>query len=191
MTLAVKKFTLKPIGQFTRVTLKPETGTVLKLTGTLVYLPTKQEHDEFGTKFSLGIRFEEDDMKQFEKALENIAKGVHEMIGIHPTIKDFHSEGMVFFKLPVNGEHSKFTCTTVPNITPRKLEHSSVQTDEEITIEFTPSGWVQRTSDDEAKCGISCKIKKIQFGPRVTKKAKKAVEKVEDEDELVSFWIVN
>lgn len=187
MTLAVKKFTLKSVGKFTRITLKPDSGATLKLNGTLVYLPTKQDHDEYGTKFSMGVRFEEDDMEQFDKALENISKTVHDMIGVHPIIKDFHSEGMVFFKLPVNGEHSKFTCTMTPNITPRKLEHSSVQTDEEVSIEFTPAGWVQRTNDEEAKCGISCKIKKIQFGPRPTKKTKKTLEKNEDEDELVSL----
>ena len=189
MVLTIKPFQIKSMGKFSRIILKKQGASTMKLTGTLTFVPTKQDHDEYGTKFSFGVRFEESDMEEFDQCLETLSQQIKTKLGFEPTTKDFHNDGVIFFKIPVNGEHSKFTCVISPSITPRKLDHSSIQTDEDVMIEFSPSAWVQQVDEESAKCGISCKIKKIQFGPRPMKKKKtKSDDKDEDDEELVSYF---
>lgn len=185
--LTVPNFKVKPVGSYTRITLKPST---IKLTGTLVYVPSKQTHDEFGTKYSIGVRFEETEMEQFDKAIEAIAENVAKQVGQEPERKDFHSDGTIFFKLPTNPEQSKFTSQMTPSITPRKLEHSLIQTDEEVSVEFSATGWVQHMADI-LKVGVNPKVKKVHFGAKPPAKKRKKVEETTDEDELVRHLLMD
>ncbi len=45
-------------------------GYLLCLTGSLIYGPIKQEHDEFGTKFVVGIAFPEEELECLDKSLK-------------------------------------------------------------------------------------------------------------------------
>jgi len=145
----------------------------LKLSGTLFMLPTKNEHEEYGTSFKVGVEFDEGDMIVFETILDKM----QEVIGDDSyECKPSHTDGSIFFKLGTNKSLSEFSFESNVPIKPGKLHNDKLEQHMQITLDLLVSGWYLKKKgvDGEKKFGLTYKIRKIIFGAekRPSKKRK-------------------
>jgi hypothetical protein len=133
-------------------------------------LPSKNEHDEYGTSFKIGVECDGEDMLVFENLME---KMYDEVDDDEYQPKQPHEDGSIFFKLPTNKALSEFTFESNVPIKPSKLTHNSLEQFMPVTLDLLVSGWYLRKKDVK-KFGLTLKIKKIAFGgeKRASKKRK-------------------
>jgi hypothetical protein len=191
ITVTSPKFTSKSQFSPCRVLLDGKALKV-KLTGNLFMLPAKNEHEDYGISFKMGVEFEEDDMVVFDKVLEEMLKKVGDD---EFAMKPCHEDGNIFFKLGTNRAMSEFTFESNVAIRPGKLVNEKLEQHMQVTLELTVSGWyLKKKDEDEKKFGLTFKIRKICFGQEkvkhVSKKRKTggggSGEKEEDEVSIIS-----
>jgi hypothetical protein len=147
-------------------------------------LPTKNEHEDYGISFKIGVEFDEDDMVVFDKVLEKmLAKCEDDSFAMKPC----HEDGTIFFKLGTNRALSEFTFDSNLAIRPGKLGHDKLEQHMQVTLEIAVSGWyLNKKEEDEKKFGLTFKIRKITFGQEKSKPVVKKRKTEEDEVSLTS-----
>lgn len=171
------KFTSKSVFSQARVTLdgKPLR---MKLQGHLFMLPQKQEHDEYGVRYSMGCEFNEDDLTVLECVFDKIKDHVDDdFCG-----KEVHNEGAIFFKLPTNKAQSEFDFENNLGLKPMKLQNEKMERQMLVTIDLIVNGWYK---SDSKQFGVSYKFKKVHFGAekKVVKRKRVDDEDIEIKDE--------
>jgi len=158
----------------------------LKLNGTLFMLPTKNEHDDYGTSFKMGVECDGGDMTIFENIME---KMYDELDDDQYDPKQPHDDGSIFFKLPTNKALSEFTFESNVPIKPGKLHNDRLEQFMPVTLDLLVSGWYLRKNENGVKdengkqvkkFGLTYKIRKITFGGEKARSKKRKT----DEDEV-------
>lgn len=147
----------------------------LKLTGTIFMLPAKNEHEEYGTSFKIGVEFDEGDMIVFETILDKMLEVVNDE---SYECKPSHTDGSIFFKLGTNKALSEFSFESNVPIKPGKLQNEKLEQHMQITMDLLVSGWYLKKKgvDGEKKFGLTYKIRKINFGGEKVRSKKRKVE---------------
>lgn len=176
--VSAPKFTSKSDFAQSRVTLDGKALKV-KLVGEIFMLPSKNEHEDYGTSFKMGCEFDEGDMIVFETVLDKMLEEVDASFKVKPS----HEEGKIFFKLPTNKNMSEFTFDSNVPIKPGKLGHDKLDQHMPFYIELIVGGWYLKKLEmgEERKFGLKFTIKKIHFGEE-----KKIVKKRKVEEDEVS-----
>ena len=155
----------------------------VKLTGTLFMLPAKNEHDDYGTSFKMGVEFDEGDMIVFDTILEKMMEVVDDE---SYSVKPGHDDGNIFFKLPTNKALSEFTFESNVAIKPGKLGSDKLDQFMPVTIDLIVSGWyLKKRDEDVKKYGLTYKIRKVCFGNEKVKTP--AVKRRKTEEDEVSI----
>lgn len=155
----------------------------LKLNGTVFMLPSKNEHDDYGTSFKMGVECDSTDMVIFENIME---KMYDELDDDEYDPKQPHDDGSIFFKLPTNKALSEFTFESNVPIKPGKLSNDRLEQFMPVTLDLLVSGWYLRKKDEDSngkhvkKFGVTYKVRKITFGGEKARSKKRKT----DEDEV-------
>ena len=151
---------------------------VVKMTGDLFMKPYRNDHEDYGTAFSIGISFT--DTAVLDRALET----VREFLTLDDgwVVKDVFDEGKMFLKLKPTKQFSGWEFTSNIQFKPNKLEHDKIDTGMEVTVELVVSGWYSNRiyqNMEVLQYGLTTKLKDIHFGPQPVKKKRKT-----DEEEV-------
>ena len=142
-------------------------------------LPTKNEHEEYGISYKMGVEFDEGDMIVFETILEKMGEVLDDESF---EVKNSHEDGSIFFKLPTNKALSEFTFDSNVPIKPGKLGNEKIEQHMQVAVDLLVSGWYLKKKDDgDKKYGLTFKIRKIMFGQE-----KKPTKRRKTEDDEVS-----
>lgn len=175
--VAGPRFTAKSVFSQARVTFdgKPLR---MKLQGHMFMLPQKQEHDQYGIRYSIGCEFNEDDLVVLESVYDKLKDNVDDDF----SGKEVHNEGAVFFKLPTNKAQSEFDFDNNLGLKPMKLNNDKLERQMLVTFDLIVSGWYK---SDSKQFGLSYKFKKIHFGAekKSVKRRKLDDEEIEIKDE--------
>lgn len=156
----------------------------IKLTGTLFMLPAKNEHDDYGTSFKMGVEFDEGDMIVFDTILEKMMEVVDDD---SYSVKPGHDDGNIFFKLPTNKALSEFTFESNVPIKPGKLGSEKLDQFMPVHIDLIVSGWYLKKKDsDEKKFGLTYKIRKVCFGSEKVRAPVVKKRKTEEDEVSIS-----
>lgn len=156
----------------------------VKLTGTLFMLPAKNEHEEYGTTFKMGVEFDEGDMIVFDTVLEKMMEVVDDESYV---VKPGHEDGNIFFKLPTNKSLSEFTFESNVPIKPGKLGSDKLDQFMPVTVELILSGWYMKKKDEDVKkYGLTFKIRKVCFGNEKVRAPPVKKRKTEEDEVSIS-----
>ena len=147
----------------------------VKLVGSVFMAPRKQVGD-YGTQYSMGVKFNESDMIVFDTLLEKMGQ----FAGDGFRIKHAHENGKIFIKLVPNDSGSKFKFKCNLPLTPQNL--LDIEKKSDVTIELGVDGWYLK---DGAKktFGLTLDVNKIFFGHEPKPRSKK---RKTSEDEVSS-----
>lgn len=148
----------------------------VKMTGDLFMVPTKTVHDDYGTKYSVGVEFSESDCAIFENILDSMDP---EDGWVR---KETHDDGKIFLKLRTNASQSEFLTTSNIAIRPSKLHSDKLDLGMEVQVEMDVGGWFMQ-DEDEKIFGVTLKVKSIHYGSIVQKKRRKT-----DDDEVRTLF---
>ena len=146
----------------------------LKLPGTLFMLPMRNEHSEYGVKYSVGVEFNATDLEVLDNALDQMAAHLDENWEPKPV----HDDGKIFLSLKPKAGDKEFAFDTNVPIRPLHLAHDKIEQFMDVTVEVAIAGWY-RTDDDVNKYGLTLQVRKITWGEEPKKTVRKR--KVEDE----------
>jgi hypothetical protein len=171
-------FTKKSMFSQCRVTLggKPLR---IKLSGVCFFVPTKQESDDYGTSYKMGVEFDEGDLEVLDTIIEKMVDVADDSCF---EVKQPHNDGSIFFKLPTNSSHSEFTFKSNVAIKPSKLDNEKIYQFVPVHMEIAVAGWYMKKADDDKKIGLTFKIAKITFGDE--KVVKKSLKRKAEDDEV-------
>jgi hypothetical protein len=136
----------------------------------------------------MGVEFQIGDLEALEKVEELMRSYVDDTW----ELKQFHNTGKIFFKLPVDSNHSAFKMVSNVPIKPGKLINDKIQQFTDITVDLGVLGWYQTVANkeeeelsegDKNKFGISFKIHGVHFGGAVKKR-----KKVDEDEVRVNFF---
>lgn len=150
----------------------------VKLTGSLFMLPRKQVNEQYGTKYSMGVKFNETDMIVFDTLLDKMGQAA----GDGFKIKYAHQEGKIFFKLPLNGSGTEFKLKSNIVMKPNDLESLSIETKSDVTVEMDVDGWYLKEGKVKS-FGLNLELTKVHFGKECKPRSKK---RKTSEDEVSS-----
>jgi hypothetical protein len=108
-----------------------------KITGNLFFTPTRQEHEEYGLSYRIGVEFNEPDVE----FLDDLVNKLEEQMGDDWEVKVPHNEGKIYFKLQPNIKQNGFQCAINLPLTPTKLLHESIDRDMDVSVEFKLTPW--------------------------------------------------
>lgn len=148
-------------------------------------LPQKQEHEDYGTSFKMGVEFNPEDMDILERVIELMCAEINDD---DFDVKSPHDDGKIFFKLATNKTMSEFTFESNVALKPSKLNNDKLEQFSMITLDILVAGWYMNNNDDGTKkYGLSLKVQKVWFGgEKSLKKRKKPVQDC-DEDENINI----
>ncbi|MFA7327761.1 MAG: hypothetical protein WC121_13925 [Candidatus Kapaibacterium sp.] len=131
----------------------------LQLKGDLFMLPSRQESEEYGLKYSLGVEFNESDCAVFDKLLDTMAdmKNDNEY-----DRKEAHNDGKIFLSLKPNAKNNDFKCAINLPIKPLKLVNDKIDVGEEVEVDMLVSGWWM-AGENGCKYGLTLGVKAIRF----------------------------
>lgn len=144
-------------------------------------LPQKQEHEEYGTSYKMGVEFNPEDMDVLERVIELMCAEINDD---EFDVKLPHDDGSIFFKLGTNKSMSEFTFESNVSLKPSKLNTDKLEQFSAITLDLLVSGWFMN-NDGVKKYGLTLKVQKVWFGGEKVKsvKRKKPVDE-EDVDDI-------
>lgn len=147
----------------------------VKITGNLFMLPVEKTHELYGTTYSMGVEFAEEDMDVFDKLIVMMFSRIGDT---DFEIKVPHNGGTIFFKLKTNESGENFEHESNVVISPDQLNHENIERNIDVTVELLISGWYMKSGGTK-KLGLNLKVQKIWFGGEKTKGKKR---KIEDDD---------
>jgi hypothetical protein len=174
LTITDPKFGSKKgvIKKFSQSVVKIEKKPLrLKITGDLFMMPNRNESEDYGLKYSIGVEFQESECELFDAILDKLEIDGWER-------KECHDEGKIFLTLKANAGSTDFTCTSNVPIKPLKLTSDKLDLGMEVTVDLAVAGWYMQ-DEDEKKYGLTLKVKGLFFGPQPIKRKRK------DDDEVM------
>lgn len=179
----VKRPLLSKKSKFTMVQIKNDSKKLkFKIAGEMFYPPAKQEHDQYGVKYTMGVKFSADDCEIFDKCLDGIEEQLQELGESDWERKETHDDGSIFLKLGTNKSHSEFSFSNNLQLKPTCLNHDKLDSGMDVQVELELGGWLMRV-EGEKKYGLTLSIKSIHFGALEKKKKRK----VEEDDVRVNL----
>ena len=154
-----KFYPKKPFG---KIVLKSE-GSPISITekGTIIMVPKKEEHDEYGLSYKVGVAFDED--CAFIKELDDCLEELRSVVKTDAVLKSPHNEGTVFFKLTTDTRGAKFKCASNVLIKPSKLSSNLISSGDNVECVVLVGCWIMRKEGEADKAGLTLTLQKLTF----------------------------